>query len=184
MDELSHEGCTDATEQDRICLLTHPRIRLDDHIRLPVDVVRDVGEHAIVLGAIFVAAGHGECFASQLKLAEVAGVSRRTVNHAISRLVDRGWLVHFGRQPFGKRTSRKRRTVTIRLTDRAQRAFDGRYHALSRPIMLLSRNPQRWRYHRGRLTWAESLLLAELCSAWNLCERDEEEGEAGLFACE
>ena len=74
-----------AKPQERFYPLTDTRICHDDHLRLARDIVRDVGSHATIVAAVYIAAADGVCFVSHDKLAKVACCSRCTVVRACPR---------------------------------------------------------------------------------------------------
>jgi len=120
--------------------LTDYEVTDDDHLRLAIDAVHEVGEASQVLAAIYTAAGPNQArttFASYQKLAAVACCSVRTVKRAVADggpLMAHGYLQRLGRQPFHANTAKRRRTVSLALTKKAVKAFL-RFYKLPRVLV-------------------------------------------------
>ena len=135
----------------------------DDQLRFPQALLPTIGCHANTLAALRIAAGPEQghrTFASYDKLSQIAVCDERTIRRSLapaSPLIQLGMVKRLGR--------RHRRTVTLKIATRAAEAFEGKYFALPRCLVL---DAQR----RGQpFTWAERVLAAVLISKFALLER-------------
>ncbi|HUY31454.1 MAG TPA: hypothetical protein VMV69_01640 [Pirellulales bacterium] len=136
-----------------------------DFLTLPRAAMQELGAAAQTFGAVYLLAikHDGETFAPLRKIAELAELPRRTVQAHLHKLIHCDWVEYGGREMLPGSTYRRRRTVTLRLTAKAQNKRE--------PFATLPR----WAATRLN-TWGERAVFAVLVSAQHFVDavaRDE-----------